>query len=207
MNGHRASERRARQLQPGAVAQRQHGFIKDAAHDVDALAEITQNLPGVFRRVLEGDNLEFDIRAGFVHLRPELHENLRGGHGRRADADDVGILQHGVFRARHRIPAVLNDVFCVLIQAASGFGQRKPAMRAVKELHAQRFLQQVDLLDNGGRRDIRFLGGAAEAARIGDAQKCFKLGIVHGGSRSFSLFLFILYLRHGLLASISGKIL
>ena len=52
-------------------------------------------------------------------------------------------------------------------------------MRAVKELHAQRFLQQVDLLDNGGRRDIRFLGGAAEAARIGDAQKCFQLRIDH----------------------------
>lgn len=73
---------------------------------------------------------------------------------------------------------------------ASGYKLR-PALVSVSPRHAQRFFQQIDLLDDGSLRDVRFFGGAAEAASIGDAQKGFKLRIVRGGSRSLPLFLFI----------------
>jgi hypothetical protein len=73
----------------------------------------------------------------------------------------------------------LDDVFRILIHALPGFGQRQPAMGAVKELHAQRIFEQIDLLDDGGRGNKRFFGGFAETARVGDAQKCFQLRIDH----------------------------
>ena len=177
MNGHRALKRHALQLQAGAAAQREHGFIKNAAYNIDVPAQIPQDLPGVFQRVFKGYDLEFHVRADFIDLRPQLHQKLGGRHGRRADTDDIGVFQHGVLSPRHRILTIVNDVFGVLIQAASGLGQRQPAMGAVKELHPQRFLQQVDLLDDGGRRDVGFLCGLAEAARVGCPQKVSSCGL------------------------------
>lgn len=108
------------QLQPGAAAQIQHGLGKDAADDVDVIAEVPQNLPSIFRGVFEGDDLEFDVRTALVDLRPKSHQQLCGRHGRRADTDDVGIRLHGVLRPGHRVPAVLDDILGVLIQGTSG---------------------------------------------------------------------------------------
>lgn len=46
------------QFQPGAAAQIQHGLGKDAGYDIDVIAKVFQNLPGVFRGVFEGNDLE-----------------------------------------------------------------------------------------------------------------------------------------------------
>ena len=93
---------------------------KDAAYDIDVIAEVSQNLPGVFRGVFEGDDLEFDVRTALVDLRPKPHQQLCRRHGRRADTDDVGIHLHGVLCPGHRVPAVLDDILGVLIQGTSG---------------------------------------------------------------------------------------
>ena len=55
-------------------------------------------------------------------------------------------------------------------------------MRADEELQAQALLQQVDLLDDRRRGDVQPLRRLVEAARLRDAEKRFKLGIVHGNS-------------------------
>ena len=49
MNGHCTLKWRAYQFQSGTAAQCQHGFVKNAAHDVDTSAQIAQNLPGIFQ--------------------------------------------------------------------------------------------------------------------------------------------------------------
>ena len=52
-------------------------------------------------------------------------------------------------------------------------------MAAVKELHAEGFFQQVDLLDDCRGRDVAFFGSLVEAACVGYTEKSFELWIIH----------------------------
>ena len=99
------------QLQAGAAAQVQHGFVKHARHHVDGLPHISQNFPGVLRCVLIGHQLELHVGAGLPDLGPQVHQKLRGGHDGRADADDMVRLFHSVFGPGDGVFAVLDDIY------------------------------------------------------------------------------------------------
>ena len=69
-------------LQPGAPAQVEHGLVKDARHHIDALAEVGQDLTGVFGGVVKGDQLELDARVVLLHtLGHRLTRNWAGVMG------------------------------------------------------------------------------------------------------------------------------
>ena len=182
---HGAADRLARKLEPRALAQVQHGLVENAGHHVDVLPEVRQNLPSVFRRILKRHELELHVRAVRLQPWPQVHEHLRRRHRRGADADDVRALAHGVSGARHGIPAVLDDVFRILIQGFPGLGQHEAAVRAGEKLHLQTFLEQVDLLDDGRRGNIQPLRRLVEAAGVRHAQKGIELRVVHRCHRPF----------------------
>lgn len=171
----RAAERLAGQLRARAAAQLQHGLVEDAAHHVDVPAQMGQDFPGVFRRVVKGENLKPDIRAALLYPGPHRHQKLRGRHGRGADADQVRALLHGVAGAHDRVLAVLHNVLCILQKRPARGGERKSSVRALKQPHLQAVLQQIDLLDDRRGRDIHLFRRPVEAARLRHAQERFKL--------------------------------
>ena len=116
VNGNSTVERASDQFQPSTAPQVQHGLIKNTAYNINVFAEIGKNFPRIFRRVLKGHDLKFDVRVQSLNSGPEIHQELCRSHGRGTDADDILILLHGVLRPRHRIAAVLNDVFKYIIQ-------------------------------------------------------------------------------------------
>ena len=109
------------------------------AIDLQRFAEIGKNFPRIFRRVLKGHDLEFNIGVQCLHSRPEIHQKLCGRHGGRADADDILILLHGVFCPSHGVPAILDDIFCILVHRAPSFCELQPPVATVEELHAEGF--------------------------------------------------------------------
>ena len=179
VNGHRAADRFAGNFQPGALAQFQHGFIEDASHYVDGLAEVAEDFAGVFRGVFKGHNLKFHIGAIPLQARPQIHQHLRGRHWRSTDADDAFRLLHGVSGPGDGIFAILDDIPGVLVKGTPGPGEGKAAVRALKELEVQVFFQQVDLLDHRRRGDIQLFRSLVEAARIRHAEEGIELGVVH----------------------------
>lgn len=132
VDGDCTAEAPPRQFQPGTAPQVQHGLIKNTAYNINVFAEIGKNFPCIFRRVLKGHDLEFNIGVQCLHSRPEIHQKLCGRHGGRADADDVFVLLHGVLRPRHRVAAILDDVSGVLIHGAPSFCQCQPPVAAVE---------------------------------------------------------------------------
>ena len=186
MDGNGAAQGLAEKFKAGALAQLQHGFIEDARHHINVLPQVFQNFPGVFRGVLKGDQLELDLRAEGVDLRPKLHQHLGGGHGRGSNADHPHILLHGVFGPCHRIPAILDDVPGVLIKGMPCFGEGKPPVGADKQFYPKGILQEIYLLDDRRGGDEGFLRRLVEAAGIGHLEKGLQLGIVHRASPSFS---------------------
>ena len=179
MQAHRAADRLTRQLEPRAIAQAEHRLIEDAGHHIDVLAQIGQDLPGIFRRIVKGDELKADIRTHVVQARPQIHQHLRGRHQRSADADDAAAALHGIAGTRHRILAILDDISGVLDQRLACLCQHQAAVRAHEQLQAQALLKQVDLLDDRRRRDIQLFGGLVEAAGFSHTQKCIQLRIIH----------------------------
>ena len=139
VDGDCTAEAPPRQLQPGTAPQVQHGLIKNTAYNINVFAEIGKNFPRIFRRVLKGHDLEFNIGVQCLHSRPEIHQKLCGRHGGRADADDILILLHGVFCPSHGVPAILDDIFCILVHRAPSFCELQPPVATVEELHAEGF--------------------------------------------------------------------
>ena len=132
VNGNSTVERASDQFQPGTAPQVQHGLIKNTAYYINVLSEICKDLSRIFRGVLKGDNLKFDVRVQRLDSGPEFHQELCRSHGRGTDTDDVLILLHGVFGPCHGVPAISNDIFGVLIHGASGFCQCQPTVTAVE---------------------------------------------------------------------------
>ena len=182
VDGDCTAEAPPRQFQPGTAPQVQHGLIKNTAYNINVFAEIGKNFPRIFRRVLKGHDLEFNIGVQCLHSRPEIHQKLCGRHGGRADADDVFVLLHGVLRPRHRVAAILDDVSGVLIHGAPSFCQCQPPVAAVKKPDAKGFLQRIDLLDDRRGRDEALLRRLIEAPRVCYTQKSFQLWVIHGSS-------------------------
>ena len=162
----------------------EHGLIEDPRHHVDVLAQVAQDLPGVLRGVVEGDELELGVRAVLLELGPQVHQHLGGGHGGCADADDLTGLLHGVPCPGDGVFAVLDDVFGVLVQGLARLGQLQPPVGAQEEAQVQVPLQEVDLLDHRRGGDVELLRSPVEAAGLGHGEEGFQLGVVHGASPS-----------------------
>ena len=139
VNGNSTVERVSDQLQPSTTTQVQHGLIKNAAYYINVLSEICKDLSRIFRGVLKGDDLKFDVRVQSLNSGPELHQELCRSHGRGTDADDILILLHGVFCPSHGVPAILDDIFCILVHRAPSFCELQPPVATVEELHAEGF--------------------------------------------------------------------
>ena len=139
VDGDCTAEAPPRQLQPSTTTQVQHGLIKNTAYYINVLSEICKDFSRIFRGVLKGDDLKFDVRVQRLNSGPEIHQKLCRSHGGRADADDVFVLLHGVLRPRHRVAAILDDVSGVLIHGAPSFCQCQPPVATVEELHAEGF--------------------------------------------------------------------
>ena len=165
-------------LQPGAPAQVEHGLVKDARHHIDALAEVGQDLTGVFGGVVKGDQLELDARVVLLHAGPQVDQELGRRHGGGADADHLGALLHGVFGPGDRVLAILDDVSGILTQGVARRRQLQAAVGADEQRHTQAVLQQVDLLDDRRGRDIQLLGSPVEAAGFCHTEKRFQLGVI-----------------------------
>lgn len=69
--------------QAGMVTRRQRVAqgpgVKHPGHNVDILAQVAQDFPGIFRRILKGDQLEFQCRDRLVHAGPQVYQKLTGG--------------------------------------------------------------------------------------------------------------------------------
>ena len=139
VNGNSTVERASDQFQPGTAPQVQHGLIKNTAYNINVFAEIGKNFPRIFRRVLKGHDLKFDVRVQSLNSGPEIHQELCRSHGRGTDADDILILLHGVFCPSHGVPAILDDIFCILVHRAPSFCELQPPVATVEELHAEGF--------------------------------------------------------------------
>ena len=63
VNGNSTVERASDQFQPGTAPQVQHGLIKNATYYINVLSEICKDLSRIFRGVLKGDDLKFDVRV------------------------------------------------------------------------------------------------------------------------------------------------
>ena len=139
VDGDCTAEAPPRQLQPGTAPQVQHGLIKNTAYYINVLSEICKDLSRIFRGVLKGDDLKFDVRVQRLNSGPELHQELCRSHGRGTDTDDILILLHGVFCPSHGVPAILDDIFCILVHRAPSFCELQPPVATVEELHAEGF--------------------------------------------------------------------
>ena len=69
------------QTQGGTLPDFQGPLVEGTSHDVDVLAQIPQDLPGVFRGVLIGDQLELNVRAVGVEAGPQVQQKLSRRHG------------------------------------------------------------------------------------------------------------------------------
>ncbi len=161
------------------MTQIQHSLIKDSGNHINILTQVPQYLPGIFRSVFKGNQLKLHLWAKLMDLWPQLHQNLCQSHGGCANPYDIIILLHGVFRPYYGIPAVLDDVFCVIIERNACFGQTQPAVGPLKKLYIQICLQKVDLFQDCSRRYVGQLSGLIKAASISYPEKRFKLGIIH----------------------------
>ena len=175
---HRAADGLPGDLQPGAPAQVEHGLVKDARHHVDVLAQVGQDLTGVLGGVVEGHQLELDVRVVLLHFGPQVDQELGRRHGGGADADHLAALLHGVFGPGDRVLAVLEDVFGVLAEGAPRRRQLQAPVGADEQGHPQVVLQEVDLLDDRRGRDIQPLGRPVETAGLRHTEKRLQLGVI-----------------------------
>ena len=132
VNGNSTVERASDQFQPSTAPQVQHGLIKNTAYYINVLSEICKDLSRIFRGVLKGDDLKFDVRVQRLNSGPELHQELCRSHGRGTDTDDVFVLLHGVFCPCHGVPAILDDIFCILVHRAPSFCELQPPVATVE---------------------------------------------------------------------------
>lgn len=69
--------------------------IEKAGNNINRLAQMCQNVPRVFRRIFEGDELEFQAGAAGGNPGPKRNQKLARRHGRGTHADD-GVGMGGV---------------------------------------------------------------------------------------------------------------
>ena len=178
--GYRDAKRHAVEQKPRALAAFQERIVEGPCHDVDVLAEVREDSPGVFGGVLEGDKLEGGSGAALSHLGPKFHQKGARRHGRGAHTD--GALPGGIGKARPlgRLVAVLDDVADVCEERLSRARECEPSMRAVKERHPEVRFQDVHLLDDGGWRYVKVVCRLGEAAEFRDLHECVQLMVVQG---------------------------
>ena len=74
VNGNSTVERASDQFQPSTAPQVQHGLIKNTAYYINVLSEICKDLSRIFRGVLKGNDLKFDVRVLRLNSGLELHQ-------------------------------------------------------------------------------------------------------------------------------------
>ena len=169
MNGHRTADWLPGDFQSRALPQTEHGLIKNTGHHIDVLSQICKDLSGIFRGVVKRNQLKFDARTIILQLWPQIHQHLSRSHRRSSDTDDLFILLHGISRPRHRILAILDDIFCVLFQRFSRLCDLQSTMCADKKLQIQILFQKIDLFNDRRRGNVQFLCGLVKAAALGHA--------------------------------------
>ena len=180
MDRHSAADRLARKLQCRTLAQGQHGLVEDPCHHIDVLPQMSQNLPGVFRGVVIGNQLELNAGTVLLNLGPQVHQYLGRRHGGCANAKHFLFPASGISGTGDGVFAILHDIPGVLGQRAPGLCENQPSMGAGEQSHPQAALQQIDLLDHSGRGDVQPLRRLVEAACFYHRQKRVQLRIVHG---------------------------
>ena len=68
VDGDSAAQGDPHQLQSGAAPEVEHCLIKDARHQVDVPPQVSQDFPGVLRRVVEAHHLKFQLRADLMNF-------------------------------------------------------------------------------------------------------------------------------------------
>lgn len=176
----------ARKLQCLAAAvERHHALIEHACDNIDVVAEMAQDLPRVFPRVLERHQLELDFRAHLLQLGPEVKQEIHRRGWRTAEAYGMTGLLHGCVCTRDGILAVLNEIFGIPVKGFPRLGQLEPAVRALEEPQRERSLEQIDLLDHGRRRDEKLLCRFIETPGICHFEEGIQLGIVYVDDNPF----------------------
>ena len=72
-----AAKRLPGYLKARALPQVQHRLVEDPGDHVDILSQIRQDLSCILRRIFKRDQLELDLRAKRMDLRPQLYKNRR----------------------------------------------------------------------------------------------------------------------------------
>lgn len=68
--GYRTADPLSGQFHSCALAELQHGLIKDSSYDINIFSQIFQDLPGALQAVHVWDHLQLNVRTFFLYLCP-----------------------------------------------------------------------------------------------------------------------------------------
>lgn len=156
---------------PGDVAVEGFQQVAFVAQDVQIhLAEVGDQI----------GNLKLEIQPVLADGRHDIDKDPRAENRRSPDTNGplAGFLNLlGFFQGLVRQG---DDLLGVLIEGLASGRQADPAIAPLKNGDAAAFLEEVNLLDYGGRGDEEALGGLAKGPTVGHADEGFHLLDVHG---------------------------
>lgn len=140
---------------------------------------MVQHLVEGGHRVLKGDDLHLDAGVLPGGPAPLLQQEVHRVHQRHADVNHIlpgGVQLPGA--AQHRV-GLADEFFCLGVDKLPGLGEAQPLGAAVKQLHLQPLLQQIDLLGDGVGGDEQLFRGFEEAAAVRGLNKRVQMPVVH----------------------------
>ena len=178
-------------LQQVVEAMRRHGEMVRGRADADVVLRAVARVLVLLLRVVALDERELDaargehlqellrvaedepdiaLWMGAEHARKRVHDGVLADRHRHAERDllDAGHLapklcQELLFIILHRDEALAQDL--------PGRRQRELLVLVAEQRHAIRFLDEVDVLRDGGLRDVQELRRPREVHRLTDTEK------------------------------------
>ena len=142
-------------------------------HDVDLMGlELGEKLPHI-----SGANDQFDVRPADERAQEFELEVARQG-GQRPDSQRVTARERAPAQSAHQFVAGLEHRVGVVERDPSGLGESETPPRALEQRMADLRLELLQLDGQRGLRKVQPLGGASEAALMGDRPEIAQVIVV-----------------------------
>ena len=175
---HREAQRRAQKLQEQAAVpiELRH---EEPLHDVVGHAQPAQVVPRFDAGALQRGDVDAGARRVLDHARPYAGKHAALHEERRRHADGA-LAALDAARAGHRLVGAAHDLEGVPVERLARRGELDAAVPAVEPHDAQPLLEEVDLLDEGGRRDVERARRLGEASGVRGLDERLDMARVHG---------------------------